>query len=64
MKKRAIAPVVHKYQIGEQPREAEEWHLYSHQARLAVLEELRREYHLWKYDAEPRPQRVYRIVKQ
>jgi hypothetical protein len=32
--------------------------------RFAALEEIRREYHLWKYkDAQPRLQRVYRIIK-
>jgi len=32
--------------------------------RLAALEEIRREYHQWKYDSQPRLQRVYTIVKQ
>lgn len=64
MKKRAIATVVQKYRTGEQPKEADEWRNYSYQARLAVLEELRREYYLWKFNAEPRFQRVYRIVKR
>jgi len=34
----------------------------SYQARLAALEAIRREYHLWKYHAEPRLQRVCTIV--
>jgi hypothetical protein len=33
-------------------------------ARLAALEEIRREHHRWKSGAEPRLQRVYSIVKQ
>ena len=64
MKKRAIIPVVHKYQSGKQPKEADVWRTYSYQERLAALEELRREFHLWKFNAEPRLQRVYRIVKR
>jgi len=64
VKKRAIAPVVHKYRVSEQPKQADGWRAYSYQARLAALEELRREFHLWKFNAEPRLQRVYRIVKR
>ncbi len=33
-------------------------------ARLAALEEIRREYHQWKYGVQPRFQRVYRVVKR
>jgi hypothetical protein len=40
------------------------WRRQSPQARLAAVEELRREYHRWKYGAEPRLQRVYRIVQR
>ena len=40
------------------------WQTQSYEARLAALEEIRREYHRWKYRAEPRFQRVYRIVKR
>lgn len=32
--------------------------------RLAALEEIRREYHQWKYHAEPRLQRVHRIAQR
>lgn len=41
------------------------WQTQSFQARINALEEIRREYHLWKYgDAEPRLQRVYTIIKR
>jgi hypothetical protein len=34
-------------------------------ARLfAALEEIRREYNSWRYNAEQRLQRAYRIIKQ
>lgn len=41
------------------------WRTQSCQARIDALEEIRREYHLWKYgNAEPRLQRVYTIIKR
>jgi len=40
------------------------WPAQSYQKRLATSEEIRREFHQWKYHAEPRLQRVCRIVKQ
>jgi hypothetical protein len=43
-------------------RDVHYWRQQTPQARLAALEEIRREYHRWKYGAEPRLQRVYRII--
>jgi len=40
------------------------WCSQPYEARLAALESIRSEYHKWKYNAEPRLQRIYRIVKQ
>ncbi|MGK7943011.1 MAG: hypothetical protein AB4058_00900 [Microcystaceae cyanobacterium] len=40
------------------------WRSQTFQARLSALEEIRQEYHQYKYNAEPRLQRVYTIVKQ
>ncbi len=40
------------------------WQTQSYQARLATLEQIRQEYHRWRYGAEPRLQRVYTIVKR
>ncbi|HEX7343488.1 MAG TPA: hypothetical protein VF398_04450 [bacterium] len=40
------------------------WQSQPPQARIDALEEIRREYHLWRYGAEPRFQRVCRIVKR
>jgi len=34
------------------------WQTQSYQARIAALEEIRREFHRWKYGAEPRLQRA------
>ncbi|GCA72556.1 hypothetical protein MiYa_04109 [Microcystis aeruginosa NIES-2519] len=40
------------------------WRSQSYQTRLSALEEIRQEYHQYKYNAEPRLQRVYTIVKR
>ncbi len=53
-----------KYKLGEQPKESVYWQAKSYQERIAALEEIRREYNLWRYNAEQRLQRVYHIIKQ
>ncbi|MBC8042665.1 MAG: hypothetical protein IAF08_04395 [Rhizobacter sp.] len=53
-----------KVRLGEQPRDTAYWRAQSAETRIAAVEELRRNYHLWKHNAEPRLQRVYRIVKR
>jgi hypothetical protein len=50
--------------LGEQPSDFAFWQTQSFQARLAALEEIRREYHRWKYGAEPRLQRVCSVAKR
>ena len=40
------------------------WQAQSYQARLAALEQIRQEYHRWRYGAQPGFQRVYSIVKR
>ena len=59
-----IQKVFKKVKLDEQKSDFSYWQTQSYQARLATLEEIRQEYHRWKYDTEPRFQRVYRIVKQ
>jgi hypothetical protein len=61
---RSIEKVVRKSKLIDKKADAIYWRSQSVSARLATLEEIRREYHLWRYGAEPRFQRVYRIVKQ
>lgn len=53
-----------KYKLAEQPKESVYWHTKSYQERIDALEEVRREYNLWRYNAEQRLQRVYHIIKQ
>ena len=55
---------VKKYQIDQQPGETGFWRAKSPRERLAALEQIRREFHHWRYHAEPRLQRVYRIIEQ
>ncbi len=59
-----VAKVVRKLRLGEEPKDVYFWRSRSYAERLAALEEIRREYHAWKYDAEPRFQRVYKVTKR
>ncbi len=59
-----IAPVVTRLKLGEKRSDAAYWRAQPYPARLAAPEEIRREYHRWRYGAEPRLQRVYTIVKR
>lgn len=40
------------------------WQSQPYEARLAALERIRQEYHLWRYGAEPRLQRVYSVAER
>ena len=40
------------------------WKAQSYEGRLKALEEIRTEYHQWKYNDQPRFQRVYRITQR
>ena len=63
---RSVATVKRTYtkvSLHEQKNDFEYWQSQPYEARLATLEALRRDYHQWRYHAEPRLQRVYRIVK-
>jgi hypothetical protein len=59
-----IKKIVKKGKITDKKTDSVYWRSQSYSARLAALEEIRREYHLWRYGAEPRFQRVYTIVKR
>lgn len=59
-----VSRVVKKYNIKIQPNDFSYWKTKSYQERLAALEQIRSEYNLWKYNAEQRLQRVYRIIEQ
>ena len=52
------------YKKGEEPDDLLYWLSRPPVERLKALEEIRQEYNTWKYGAEPRPQRVGRIIKK
>ena len=59
-----MTKVVRKVPLGQQPSDFAYWQTQPYQARLAALEQIRQEYHRWRYDSEPRLQRLYRVVKR
>ncbi len=61
---RTIRKVVRKVPLREQPSDFAYWQTQTYQARLAALEQIRREFHGWHQDAEPRLQRLYQVVKR
>ncbi|MCB8749711.1 hypothetical protein L2E68_03170 [Planktothrix agardhii 1029] len=57
--------VIKKIKIKEQKSDFNYWQQQPYEKRLEALEEIRQQYHQYKYNnAEPRLQRIYRIVKQ
>jgi len=61
---RSVVKAVTKVRLGEELKATVYWRSKSYQARLLALEEIRQEYHRWKYHAQPGFQRVYSIVKR
>jgi hypothetical protein len=62
--KREIQRVVTKVKRNDEKTDSAYWRKQPYSARLAALEEIRQEYHRWRYGAEPGFQRVYKIVKR
>lgn len=52
------------YKKGEEPSDVVYWLSRPYEERLSNLEGIRREYNYWKYGAEPRLQRVYKVIKR
>jgi hypothetical protein len=59
-----MAKVVTKVRMYEQESDFAYWQTQSPEARLAALEEIRREYHRWKYGSEPPLRKVVTIVNR
>ena len=59
-----IAKVVTKVKMGEEESDFAYWQTQPPEARLAALEEIRREYHLWKYGGEPPFRKVVTIIRK
>ena len=53
-----------KVSIREQKSDFAYWQPQPYQVRLATLEQIRQEFHQWKYGAEPRLQGVHSIAKR
>ncbi len=60
---RQIAKVVTKVKLGEKKTDAAYWRAQPIAARLAALEEIRREVHGWKEGKEPRMEKVVKIIR-
>ncbi|RPI87903.1 MAG: hypothetical protein EHM40_22675 [Chloroflexi bacterium] len=56
--------VVTKVKLTDRKTDSAYWRKQPYSARLAALEEIRQEYHRWRYGAEPGFQRVCQIVKR
>jgi hypothetical protein len=56
--------VVNKIPLHKQKNDSVYWRSQSYEDRLAALEQIRQEFHRWKYGAEPRLQRVHTITKR
>ncbi len=54
--------VARKVSLEEQPTDFAYWREQTYEARLAALEEIRREYHQWQYGNQPRLQRLQRLL--
>src|SRR5206468_3452992 len=59
---RSIELVVRIVSLKEQPTDSAHWQRQPYHVRLAALEVIRREYHGWHPDIQPRIECVCRIV--
>lgn len=58
-----IEKVVTKVKLNEKKTAAAYWGERSYAERLTALEEIRQEYHQWKYGGESRMQKVVKIIQ-
>jgi hypothetical protein len=61
---RFIQPVVAIISIHDQRSDFTYWQAQSYLDRLTALEDIRTEYHQWRYGYEPGFQRVCSIIKR
>ena len=60
----SIRRVIRKYKIGAEPNDFSYWQSKPYEERLEALEQIRKEYNSWRYNAEQGFQRIYRVVKR
>ena len=58
-----IAKVVTRVKFGQDDGDLAFWQAQPPEARLAALEEIRREYHLWKYGGEQPFRKIVTIIR-
>jgi len=59
-----IEPILTKIKITEQKSDFAYWQTQPYFLRLAALEQIRQEYHQWRYGVQPGFQRIYTIIKR
>jgi len=64
IKQRSIKKTYTKIKREEEKTDFEFWQNQSPEKRLRALEEIRAEFHAWKYDTQPRLLRVFSIIKR
>ncbi len=60
----SVRKVCAKVNLRERKSDFAFWQTQPYPVRLAALEQIRQEFHRWKYGAEPRFQRVYTVAKR
>lgn len=58
-----IEKVVTKIKLNDKKTDSAYWRNQSYSARLAALEEIRQEYHRWRYGGESKMQKVVKIIR-
>ena len=53
-----------RLKLGQEEGDVAYWQAQSPETRLAALEEIRREYHLWKYGGEPPMRKIVTIINR
>ncbi len=56
--------VYQKVHLKSKKTDLSYWRSQPYESRLKALEQIRQEFHQYKYNAEPRLQRVYTLIKQ
>jgi hypothetical protein len=56
--------VITKTNIKQKASDFQYWQQQTPQKRIETLEQIRQEYHQYKYNAQPRLQRIYTIIKR
>lgn len=59
-----VAKTYRKVRLHEQESDFAFWQTQPYEKRLEALEQIRRQYHQWKYDSQPGFQRVYSITQR